>query len=160
MAKDPICGMYVDEKTGLKKEVGGKTYYFCAESCMRAFVDPENELKRMKKRVTVALTGVMLLAALRVLAIFTLAAGVSIISWAPIPSLSVVYLGLLVVYFDHTSGNHRRMGILYRSLCCHQSKKSKHGRVNFHGRFDSIYFQRHCAVLSPSSSSGRKGCLF
>jgi len=87
MAKDPICGMYVDEKTGLKKEVGGKTYYFCAESCMRAFVDPENELKRMKKRVTVALTGVMLLAALRVLAIFTLAAGVSIISWAPIPSL-------------------------------------------------------------------------
>lgn len=87
MAKDPICGMYVDEKTGLKKEIGGKTYYFCADSCMRAFTDPERELKRMKKRVTVALTGVMLLAALRVVAILTLAAGVSIISWAPIPSL-------------------------------------------------------------------------
>lgn len=87
MAKDPICGMYVDEKTGLKKEVGGKTYYFCAESCMRAFLDPEKELKSMKKRVTVALTGVMLLAALRVVAMLTLAAGVSIISWAPIPSL-------------------------------------------------------------------------
>jgi copper-(or silver)-translocating P-type ATPase len=87
MAKDPICGMYVDEKTGLKKEIGGKTYYFCADSCMRAFADPEQELKRMKKRVTVALTGVLLLAALRVVAILTLAAGVSIISWAPIPSL-------------------------------------------------------------------------
>lgn len=87
MPKDPVCGMYVEESTALKKEIGGKTYYFCAESCLRSFADPEKEMKSMKRRVTVALTGVMLLAALRVVAILTLAAGVSLISWAPIPSL-------------------------------------------------------------------------
>lgn len=87
MPKDPVCGMYVEESTALKKEIGGKMYYFCAESCLRSFADPEKEMKSMKRRVTVALTGVMLLAALRVVAILTLAAGVSLISWAPIPSL-------------------------------------------------------------------------
>jgi len=87
MPKDPVCGMYVEESTALKKEIGGRTYYFCAESCMRSFADPEKEMKSMKRRVSVALTGVMLLAFLRVVAILTLAAGVSIISWAPIPSL-------------------------------------------------------------------------
>ncbi len=87
MPKDPVCGMYVEESTALKKEIGGRTYYFCAESCLRSFADPEKEMKSMKRRVTVALTGVMLLAALRVAATLTLAAGVSIISWAPIPSL-------------------------------------------------------------------------
>lgn len=87
MAKDPVCGMHVDESTALKKEIGGVTYYFCAESCLRSFADPEKEMKSMKKRVTVALTGVMLLAILRVVAIVTLAAGVSLISWAPIPQL-------------------------------------------------------------------------
>jgi YHS domain-containing protein len=38
MAKDPICGMMVDEKTArFKSEVGGKTYYFCAASCKTTF---------------------------------------------------------------------------------------------------------------------------
>ncbi|MCJ7507081.1 YHS domain-containing protein [Candidatus Bathyarchaeota archaeon] len=33
MAKDPICGMYVDEKTTeLKAEIHGTTYYFCSKS--------------------------------------------------------------------------------------------------------------------------------
>ena len=34
MVKDPVCGMYVDEKTvTLKSEYMGKTYYFCNQSC-------------------------------------------------------------------------------------------------------------------------------
>jgi len=38
MAKDPVCGMMVDEKSAKWKSVyGGKTYYFCNESCKRAF---------------------------------------------------------------------------------------------------------------------------
>jgi Cu+-exporting ATPase len=49
MAKDPVCGMYVDENTAeLKAQVKGVTYYFCAEACLREFVAPEKELKNLK----------------------------------------------------------------------------------------------------------------
>ena len=43
MAKDPVCGMEVDEKTAAgKSEYKGKTYYFCAPGCKQAFdKDPE-----------------------------------------------------------------------------------------------------------------------
>lgn len=38
MAKDPVCGMNVDEKTAkMKSEYGGKTYYFCNAACKQAF---------------------------------------------------------------------------------------------------------------------------
>ncbi len=47
--KDPICGMYVDERTAMiKKNVRGTTYYFCSESCLRQFEKPEVELARLK----------------------------------------------------------------------------------------------------------------
>ena len=41
----------------------------------------------MKRRVAVALSGVLFIAALRVFATLTLAAGVTLITWAPIPFL-------------------------------------------------------------------------
>lgn len=43
MAKDPICGMDVDEKTAqYKSEYKDKTYYFCGPACKREFdADPE-----------------------------------------------------------------------------------------------------------------------
>ncbi len=38
MAKDPICGMMVDEKKAkLKSDYNGKTFYFCAPSCKATF---------------------------------------------------------------------------------------------------------------------------
>jgi YHS domain-containing protein len=38
MAKDPVCGMMVDEKTAkLKSEYEGKTFYFCNASCKSTF---------------------------------------------------------------------------------------------------------------------------
>jgi YHS domain-containing protein len=38
MAKDPVCGMMVDEKKAkFKSEIDGKTYYFCAASCKTTF---------------------------------------------------------------------------------------------------------------------------
>ncbi len=47
--KDPICGMYVDEKTAkIKKTIRGTTYYFCSESCLRQFEKPEIELRNLK----------------------------------------------------------------------------------------------------------------
>jgi YHS domain-containing protein len=33
MAKDPICGMTVDEKTARSAVRDGVTYYFCADCC-------------------------------------------------------------------------------------------------------------------------------
>ena len=37
-AKDPVCGMMVDEKkTKQKSDYKGKTYYFCAVSCKATF---------------------------------------------------------------------------------------------------------------------------
>jgi Cu+-exporting ATPase len=38
MAKDPVCGMTVDEKTAkIKSDYMGKTYYFCNQSCKTTF---------------------------------------------------------------------------------------------------------------------------
>jgi len=38
MAKDPVCGMMVDEKKAkLKSDYKGTTYYFCAPSCKATF---------------------------------------------------------------------------------------------------------------------------
>jgi len=38
MAKDPVCGMTVDEATALSAERDGETFYFCSEHCRRKFL--------------------------------------------------------------------------------------------------------------------------
>jgi len=44
MAIDPVCKMTVDEKTAQhKSEYKGKTYYFCAPGCKKAFDDNPQE---------------------------------------------------------------------------------------------------------------------
>jgi Cu+-exporting ATPase len=83
MRKDPVCGMVVDESKALSAVVSGRTYYFCAESCLRSFTKPEEELKAMKKRVYIALSGVVVLAILRAGFFLGLAAGVVGITWTP-----------------------------------------------------------------------------
>ncbi len=47
VAKDPICGMDVDEKTAkYKTNYQGKTYYFCAPGCQKTFeANPQKYLK-------------------------------------------------------------------------------------------------------------------
>ncbi len=38
MARDPICGMSVDESNAeYKKEHKGQTYFFCSDDCMAQF---------------------------------------------------------------------------------------------------------------------------
>ncbi len=39
MAKDPICGMTVDEKTALKAERDGTSFFFCSEFCRNKFLE-------------------------------------------------------------------------------------------------------------------------
>ena len=37
MAKDPVCGMNVDETKAMKVTYDGKTYYFCSAGCKATF---------------------------------------------------------------------------------------------------------------------------
>ena len=56
MARDPVCGMYVDEEHAtFTAEVDGKTYYFCSEQCMPTFVQPEVERRNLKHLVALSL---------------------------------------------------------------------------------------------------------
>ena len=83
MAKDPVCGMVVPKERSIKRELGGRSYYFCSETCVRTFEAPEAELKDMKRRVTIALTGVVVLAVFRAAFFLGLAAGATILTWVP-----------------------------------------------------------------------------
>ena len=52
MARDPVCGMFVDEENpAFTAEVDGRTYYFCSEACMLTFVQPERERQALKRLV-------------------------------------------------------------------------------------------------------------
>ncbi|MFC1566255.1 permease [bacterium] len=42
MAKDIICGMDVNEKTGLHLDYKGQKYYFCSNHCMEKFIEQNN----------------------------------------------------------------------------------------------------------------------
>lgn len=48
MAKDPVCGMMVDEQNApAKSEYKGQTYYFCMVGCKKKFdADPERYLNK------------------------------------------------------------------------------------------------------------------
>jgi P-type Cu+ transporter len=55
MATDPICGMFVDERTAeLKLVRGARTYYFCSTACLQQFAEPERELSSLRRRLLVA----------------------------------------------------------------------------------------------------------
>ncbi len=51
MAKDPVCGMDVDEKKSQhKSEYKGKTYYFCSPACKKDFEKaPETYVNKSAK---------------------------------------------------------------------------------------------------------------
>ena len=72
LARDPVCGMIVDQDKAISRRIGDRTYYFCSETCARTYEAPEEELHQMKRRVTLALLGVVSVAVLRVAAIFGL----------------------------------------------------------------------------------------
>ena len=57
MARDPVCGMPVDEEhAAFKAEKGGKTYYFCSEGCMLTFLQPDRELRKLRNLAIFSLT--------------------------------------------------------------------------------------------------------
>src|SRR5713226_7815858 len=70
MAKDPICGMYVEEgKHALQTTRYGTTYYFCSETCLAQFQSPEKTLARLKRLVALGAAFTIPIAALTYLPI-------------------------------------------------------------------------------------------
>src|SRR6266446_4259652 len=70
MAKDPICGMYVEEgKHALQTTRYGTTYYFCSETCLARFQAPEKTLARLKRLVALGAAFTIPIAALTYLPI-------------------------------------------------------------------------------------------
>jgi P-type Cu+ transporter len=55
MAKDPICGMFVEEQeSSIHHTKDGITYYFCSSQCLNEFVEPEKALKKLKMHVAIS----------------------------------------------------------------------------------------------------------
>lgn len=59
MAKDPVCGMFVEEKPStIQYSKDGRVYFFCSTQCLNEFTQPEKELRKLKiyVAISVALT--------------------------------------------------------------------------------------------------------
>ncbi|MGA7847135.1 MAG: heavy metal translocating P-type ATPase [Thermoplasmata archaeon] len=55
MATDPVCGMYVDERSSaLSLLRDNRTYHFCSHTCLAEFSAPEAGLARLRRRLLVA----------------------------------------------------------------------------------------------------------
>ncbi|MBI2939512.1 MAG: YHS domain-containing protein [Chloroflexi bacterium] len=52
MARDPVCGMNIDERTAAAKTTyQGQTYYFCAPGCKATFEkDPQKYVGKQPGR--------------------------------------------------------------------------------------------------------------
>src|SRR5215207_7732278 len=56
MAKDPVCGMFVEEKPeSIRYSKDVKEYYFCSKQCLDEFTLPEKELKKLKMYVAISI---------------------------------------------------------------------------------------------------------
>ena len=55
MAKDPVCGMLVDESPGaLRYESDGREFFFCCGGCLERFARPDREAARVRRQLIIA----------------------------------------------------------------------------------------------------------
>jgi Cu+-exporting ATPase len=74
MAKDPICGMFVEEKTdSIRHAIEGREYFFCSNQCLDEFSEPEKELRKLKKQVGLSIVLTIPIVILTFFQIFSLA---------------------------------------------------------------------------------------
>jgi Cu+-exporting ATPase len=56
MAKDIICGMFVEEnENSIQDTKNGIKYYFCSSQCLNEFLEPEKALKKLKMHVAISI---------------------------------------------------------------------------------------------------------
>ncbi len=94
-ARDPVCGMTVDKETALKAKLGDRTYYFCSQSCVDVYTQPERELKAMRRRVALTLAAAIAAGGLKIAVSFGLAAAIT--SLEVVGTLSAYSLVIFVV---------------------------------------------------------------
>jgi Cu+-exporting ATPase len=94
-ARDPVCGMIVDKETALKAKIGDRTYYFCSQSCVDVYTNPERELKAMRRRVTLTLIAAIAAGGLKIATAFGLAAAIT--SLEVIGTLSAYSLVIFII---------------------------------------------------------------
>jgi P-type Cu+ transporter len=94
-ARDPVCGMTVDKETALKAKIGDRTYYFCSQSCVDVYTQPERELKAMRRRVALTLAAAIAAGGLKIAVSFGLAAAITSLEVAG--TLSAYSLVIFVV---------------------------------------------------------------
>jgi Cu+-exporting ATPase len=94
-ARDPVCGMTVDKETALKAKIGDRTYYFCSQSCLDVYTQPERELRAMKRRVAMTLIAALAAAGLKIVATFGLVA--TIMSLELVGGLEVYGLIIFII---------------------------------------------------------------
>jgi len=84
MASDPVCGMFVEEsESSLHATVRGTTYYFCSETCLKTFTEPERQLRVLRRNIALAVI---------------LSVPIIVLSYVPpFPSLSIVGWVLLAL---------------------------------------------------------------
>jgi len=68
--------MIIDSETAIKRKIGDRTYFFCAESCAAVYEAPERELRQMKRRIAITLLGAVAAGAVRIIFIFGLMGGI------------------------------------------------------------------------------------
>ena len=56
MAKDIICGMFVEEnENSIQHSKDGIKYYFCSSQCLNEFLEPQKALKKLKTHVAISI---------------------------------------------------------------------------------------------------------
>src|SRR5919199_1401920 len=56
MAKDPVCGMFVEEKPeSIRYIKDRREYYFCSKQCLDEFTQPEKEFRKLKIHVAISI---------------------------------------------------------------------------------------------------------
>ena len=174
IAIDPICGMKVDKRKAITRVIGGRTYYFCMESCANTFEDPEKELEDMKKRVSVAIIGIILVGIFRLGLFVGLAAGVTIMTWVPFDFLPwfnavtgfLLSSNLLLLYLFSIFCYSYSHDLLYRwdkqrpihLLRCGPPSDSRHPRTRRQGFHDRVRRREPYARCSGGRIRGLCPC--
>lgn len=52
MAKDPVCGMQVDENKAVKTEKDGEVFYFCSKNCLDKFLGKKETTPAAKEKMS------------------------------------------------------------------------------------------------------------
>jgi len=98
MATDPVCGMYVDERTATLRRIrDNRTYYFCSQGCVDEFSDPERQRRQAGIALAVA---------------WPLALVVLVLAYAPVPHAALFVAAVLATIVQFYPGRAFYVGTL------------------------------------------------